>query len=69
MWNKYSAKQVNFIALCKDNNTDLSFSFYIFLKSRASQIQKKLKFNYSALIHTHACKISIFQAPPQRQVH
>lgn len=68
MWNKYSAKQVTFITLCKDN-TDLGFSFYIFLKAGASQMQKRLKFNYSALIHTHACKIRISQAPLQRQVH
>lgn len=27
-------------------------------------MQKRLKFNYSALIHTHACKISMSQALP-----
>lgn len=44
MWNKYSAKQVNNITLCKDNNTDLRFSFYIFIRTGASQMQKRLKF-------------------------
>lgn len=32
-------------------------------------MQKRLKFNYSTLIHTQAYKISISQAPLQRQVH